>query len=731
MDEFDTTQPGSNFDEICQMIDSLTADNLKVRSDLIDDESKFSRIKRKLSHLSENLSLQKNDRFRIEESMIELLDVVMAMSSMDFSKRVEVRGQDYIFDAIALGLNGVMDVLSASAQSMRYNDNMLKSLTDMVVICNESGTILAINEVVTAALGYKESELTGLNLEVLLDEDANEAFGVAGIAQHNSLDGIETTFINKDQKKIYVSMSTSTVKNEEGEVERIVCVAREMTEQRLMDEALNNSNRRLVKKVDEYQGILSSVTDVIMKRDDNGEVLFVSPSVETITGYSIDEWKASYRDCLTDRTDNRIFLNKPRKKFTEYEVELSGKDGKTIWIEVKESAEFENKKLVSRIAVARDISETRYRSAEQEQAQRFFKSVVDKFPYLITVKDVEDLSYIQLNKRGEELLGLKRDDVIGRNDYQLFREEEAECSVATDRQAINSGELVEVEDEIIETPHKGSRIFKTSKILIKDDDGPDYLLTVSEDVTEQKQDMDSVVKEKDTAINSNRSNLKMVTDLISILQSSLKSSVTDSDILWKHCLFRLARHDIQALNRLSANDRRAIGILKEIAEIIEIESGEIELDIKPVQLTDLIREAVDYSQGAANSKGVSLNVELPDDIDSIETDRDKLFQLLLPLIDNALSYTDQGSVTVRVVTGGSGSTPIRVEVQDNGCGISSDEMLSIFSPFYRGSGQSANSDGAGLGLTTAKALCHALGYRLRVSSEVGNGSLFTVSLKDR
>lgn len=731
MEEINTTRVSSSFDEICQIIDNLAADNLNVQSETDDEESKLFGIKQKLKVLSDNLSIQKNDRFRIEESMVELLDVVMAMSSMDFSKRANVYGQDYIFDAIALGLNGVMDVLAASAKSMRYNDNMLKALTDMIVICNAEGTILAINEAVTAALGYRESELTGMSLSMLLDEDANEAFGISAIVEHNSLDGIETTFLNKDQKSVYVSMSTSTLKNEEGEVERIVCVVRETTEQRLMDEALNSSNKRLAKRVEEYKGIMESISDAIIKRDDNGDVLFVSPSIESVTGYTAEEWKENYRDYLTNSTDNRLFLNKPRRKQSEYEIELIRKDGSSIWLEVKETAEFDGKKLLHRIAVARDITESRHRSVESEQAQQFFKSIIDNFPYLISIKNAEDLTYIQINRQGEELLGFKREEIISKNDYQLFREEEAERSVAADNQTIKSGKPVQIDEDTIETAHKGARSFRTNKVLIANETGSDYLLTVSQDITELKLVEEIAHRDRDDALQANALNLAMINDLIVILQTSLKSSVVDCDNLWKHSLFRLPKQDIQTLNRLSANDRRAIDILKDAAELVEIESGDIALNIKPVRLDDIVSDATDYMRTAAKDKGIVLNSDIPEEIDEIDTDGDKLLWILLALLDNAVTYTDEGGITVRLVTGGSGAAPIRIEVEDSGIGISFEELSSIFAPLYRGSNRQTMSRGVGFGLTSAKALCHALGCRLRVSSEVGKGSLFTISLQDR
>ena len=106
---------------------------------------------------------------------------------------------------------------------------------------------------------------------------------------------------------------------------------------------------------------------------------------------------------------------------------------------------------------------------------------------MIFVKDAKDLKFVRFNKAGEDLLGHSREVLIGKSDYDFFPKEEADFFTAIDRQVLKTGSLVDIPEEPIETKHQGRRILHTRKIPIYDETGePQYLLGISEDITERK-----------------------------------------------------------------------------------------------------------------------------------------------------------------------------------------------------------------------------------------------------
>jgi PAS domain S-box-containing protein len=120
--------------------------------------------------------------------------------------------------------------------------------------------------------------------------------------------------------------------------------------------------------------------------------------------------------------------------------------------------------------------------------EEFLDKVVEHIPNMIFVKDARTLSFVRCNKAGEQLVCYPREDLIGKTDYDFFPKEEADFFTAKDRQVLHSKELVDIPEETILTRGNEKRILHTKKIPILDETGaPQYLLGISEDITERKQ----------------------------------------------------------------------------------------------------------------------------------------------------------------------------------------------------------------------------------------------------
>src|ERR1051326_1893422 len=161
-------------------------------------------------------------------------------------------------------------------------------------------------------------------------------------------------------------------------------------------------------------------------------------------------------------------------------------DGSFISVEVFTRALTHEGRSAALVAVL-DVTERMRTESELRQTRAFLDAVVENIPAMLFVKEAEEHRFILFNKAGEELLGVPRAGLIGRNDHDLFPKREADQFVARDRAVLHSGELQITEEERIHTPHNGLRLLRTKKIAIPDDSGrPKYLLGISEDITERK-----------------------------------------------------------------------------------------------------------------------------------------------------------------------------------------------------------------------------------------------------
>ncbi len=128
------------------------------------------------------------------------------------------------------------------------------------------------------------------------------------------------------------------------------------------------------------------------------------------------------------------------------------------------------------LEVRKDLSDT----------ASFLDSIVENIPDMVFVKDARDLRFVKLNRAAEELMGFRREDLLGRTDLDVFPEEQARFFQAKDREVLAERNLVDVPQEPLSTPHHGTRILHTRKVPIIDADGePRYLLGISTDVTER------------------------------------------------------------------------------------------------------------------------------------------------------------------------------------------------------------------------------------------------------
>ena len=115
------------------------------------------------------------------------------------------------------------------------------------------------------------------------------------------------------------------------------------------------------------------------------------------------------------------------------------------------------------------------------------QSIVENIPYMIFLKDAEELRFVEMNAAGVQLLGFTRDELIGRSDYDFFPATEADFFTEKDRLVLEGKQLVDVPEEPIQTRLGGVRVLHTKKIPILDSDGtPRYLLGISEDITERQ-----------------------------------------------------------------------------------------------------------------------------------------------------------------------------------------------------------------------------------------------------
>jgi len=152
------------------------------------------------------------------------------------------------------------------------------------------------------------------------------------------------------------------------------------------------------------------------------------------------------------------------------------------------------RKLEQKILALETANQTlKKREEDIRRNEQFLDNIIENIPDMIFVKEAETLRFVKINKAGERFLGVNRQDMLGKNDYDLFRKDQADFFTDKDREVLRKKLPIDIPEESIRTTQWGERILHTKKIPIVESEGKEiYLLGISEDITERKQTEESL-----------------------------------------------------------------------------------------------------------------------------------------------------------------------------------------------------------------------------------------------
>lgn len=211
------------------------------------------------------------------------------------------------------------------------------------------------------------------------------------------------------------------------------------------------------------------------------------------------------------------------------------------------------------------------------------------------------------------------------------------------------------------------------------------------------------------------------------LRTPLTSIIGFAELLRESHLTDGGRSLRYSENILSSG-RMLLAIINDLLDLAKIEAGKLELHIGPVNLRDMADALIDFMQPLAMKKKLTLVSDVADDIPAVHSDSGRIQQVLYNLLSNAVKFTDEGGrVELRITR--PDPDRVRLTVTDTGVGIPSDKLERIFESFVQLDGSMTREhSGTGLGLTITRELVQLLGGTITATSEVGRGSVFTVTL---
>lgn len=388
--------------------------------------------------------------------------------------------------------------------------------------------------------------------------------------------------------------------------------------------------------------------------------------------------------------------------------------------------------LINRIKVLEtDIAQYALKDAEIEKMNEnllnqrkinflniLMNTILSNIFVAISVKDVFDsFKYIYFNQAAEDFMGVNASEVIGKTDFDLFSDPRRAHEVRTeDYSTINHGRSDKSMIEY-EKPNGEIRVVNMVRLLITNPDpgASPLLLAMLWDITEQRQNELDLIKaqEADKMKNAFIANMshEIRTPLNAIVGFSRLITETDN-----------ASEQQEFLTIINNNSDLLLQLINDILDFAKIESGTLNYNISWVDLKDICHE-VYVSQSLKMTSDVALlfHGDLLPSV-RIQTDTQRVEQVLLNLLSNAIKCTYQGFVSLSYEVEGEF---VRVSVTDTGIGIAKEKQASVFDRFVK---LDDFRQGTGLGLSICKMIIEKLGGEIGLRSELGKGSTFWFTL---
>jgi PAS domain S-box-containing protein len=352
------------------------------------------------------------------------------------------------------------------------------------------GRFVRVNRALCDIVGYSSAELTELTFQAIthpddLDTD-REAAGqlVRGEISRYQRD---KRYVSKDGTIVDVMLSASVLRDREGTALYFISQIVDIRERKRAERAMKESEQRLNLALESAQvGMwdLDLLTDTSVR----------SLRHDQIFGYSspIPTWGAAIfmthvlpedRDCA-----KRAFETAFATDHFDMECRIQWADRSIHWISAKGRA-YRNATgdPVRMMGTVMDITARKRTDEELKAANASLDAIIDNIPLMLFIKESTSLRFLRFNRAAEDLLGRRKEALIGKSDYDLWPPEQAGFFVEKDRETLNSGKIVDIPEEPIQTPHEGVRLLHTKKVPILDGTGkPVYLLGISEDITERR-----------------------------------------------------------------------------------------------------------------------------------------------------------------------------------------------------------------------------------------------------
>lgn len=597
-------------------------------------------------------------------------------------------------------------------------------IPDALFVTDADGRVIHWNEGAESTLGYSAADALGLNLLDLAvtPERAEEYLRLVAATRTDGRARTEAVMRCRDGSVVHVDVLSTQI--ESVGTGYILWSARDVTPLKI---------RRGASQMEAHYGeLFDSMPDGVLAIEETGHILLSNERLREMFGYDRDELRGQHVETLLPtrfRRDHAVwtrgYFGEPRTRAMGSGLDLYGlrKSGEEFPVQISLSPLHTDEGVVA-IAAVRDVS-------DQQRASRKFQNLLEAAPDAIVISDQSGRILIA-NSQADAMFGHTRQELIGRDIERLipgrYRIAHAahRCRFFGEPRARAMG----VGLELLALHRDGSEFPVEISLSPLETESGTLVMAAIRDIRERRH-MERELKEKNGQLRrANESKVRFLASMSHELRTPLNAIIGFTGTLLMKLAGPLNNEQDKQLRTVRSAAEHLLALINDLLDITRIESGQAKLHPEPTSCRQVATDVAEQIRPLADSKGLSLRLDLPAIDQVIRTDRRALRQVLLNLLSNAVKYTDQGGIDMQVSYAAEpGARTVHFSVQDTGIGIDSEDRERLFRAFSQlGEEDGTARPGAGLGLYLSARLAKLLGGRINLESSPGTGSAFTLIL---
>jgi PAS domain S-box-containing protein len=601
---------------------------------------------------------------------------------------------------------------------------LLEESPDAVIATSPENTVLYWNKAAEAIFGYSSEEMLGRTLyeTIVPPENVPEEQQLVREALQAGVATYESFRRCKDGSLVYVDITSKVIRDPAGKVAFILSSKKDVTQLKVKRDA------KLVEA--RFGDLLQSTPDGIVIASPSGRIVLANPQVEALFGYQRGELSGKLVEVLLPERyrgghvgHRSKFFSQPRTRSMGAGLELNGlrKDGSEFPVEISLSPlQTDEGPLV--MSAIRDIS-------DRKKAEQKFRGLLESAPDAIVIVDGTG-EIVLVNSQAVSLFGYRRDELLGKPIEMLvpsrFRERHPNHRTRFfgDPNARPMGAGL----ELFGQRKDGSEFpVEISLSPLETEEGT-LVSSAIRDITDRKR-FEQALQEKNVELeNANQAKDRFLATMSHELRTPLNAIIGFTGTLLMRLPGPLTGDQEKQLRTVQSSGRHLLALINDLLDLAKIEAGKVDLHLESTSCQGVLEEVIAALRLQAQDKGLDLRALVPDSTVLVHTDKRALSQIVLNLTNNAIKFTERGSVHLKL-SRQQGNGHIAISVADSGIGMQPESQLKLFEAFSQVDPSSRRRyEGTGLGLHLSQKLAVLLGGRITFESEYGKGSTFVLML---